>query len=35
MNAASLPHSKLMRSIEMIGAGVAPVLQKQRERTAR
>jgi alkanesulfonate monooxygenase SsuD/methylene tetrahydromethanopterin reductase-like flavin-dependent oxidoreductase (luciferase family) len=35
MNAASLPHSKLMRAIEMIGADVAPVLQKQRERTAR
>ena len=34
MNAASLPHAKLMRSIEMIGADVAPVLQKQRERTA-
>jgi len=35
MNAASLPHVKLMRSIEMIGAGVAPLLLKQRERAAR
>lgn len=28
MNVASLPHEKLMRSIELIGAGVAPVLRK-------
>jgi hypothetical protein len=34
MNAASLPHSKLMRAIEMIGAAVAPVLREQLERTA-
>src|SRR5947209_10322819 len=29
MNAASLPHAKLMRSIEMIGAGVAPVVREE------
>lgn len=29
MNAASLPHAKLMRAIEMLGTRVAPVLQKE------
>ena len=29
MNAASLPHAKLMRAIEAIGARVAPGLQKE------
>jgi probable LLM family oxidoreductase len=29
MNAASLPHAKLMRAIEMLGTQVAPVLQKE------
>jgi len=28
MNAASLPHSKLMRAIEMLGAHVAPALRE-------
>jgi hypothetical protein len=31
MNAASLPHSKLMRAIEMIGTGVAPLVREQLE----
>ena len=29
MNAASLPHAKLMRAIEMLGTRVAPALQKE------
>src|SRR5258708_35274863 len=29
MNAASLPHAKLMRAIETVGAKVAPVLRKE------
>ena len=29
MNAASLPHAKLMRAIEMLGTRVAPVLRKE------
>jgi probable LLM family oxidoreductase len=29
MNAASLPHTKLMRAIEEIGTGVAPVLHRE------
>jgi alkanesulfonate monooxygenase SsuD/methylene tetrahydromethanopterin reductase-like flavin-dependent oxidoreductase (luciferase family) len=29
MNAASLPHEKLVRSIELIGKRVAPVLHKE------
>ena len=29
MNAASLPHSKLMRAIEMLGTKVAPALRKE------
>jgi len=32
MNAASLPHGKLMRAIEAIGARVAPALRKERSR---
>jgi hypothetical protein len=28
MNAASLPHAKLMRAIELIGDRVAPVLRE-------
>jgi hypothetical protein len=35
MNAASLPHSKLMRAIEMIGTRVAPVVRERLELTAR
>ena len=31
MNPASLPHSKLMRAIEAVGEGVAPVLRDARE----
>ena len=31
MNPASLPHSKLMRAIEAVGQGVAPVLRDARE----
>jgi hypothetical protein len=27
MNAASLPHAKLMRAIEMVGTRVAPALR--------
>jgi probable LLM family oxidoreductase len=30
MNASSLPHAKLMRSIEMLGTHVAPILRKER-----
>jgi len=29
MNAASLPHGKLMKAIEMLGTGVAPALRKE------
>jgi hypothetical protein len=29
MNAASLPHAKLMQAIEMLGTRVAPVLHKE------
>jgi alkanesulfonate monooxygenase SsuD/methylene tetrahydromethanopterin reductase-like flavin-dependent oxidoreductase (luciferase family) len=29
MNAASLPHTKLMRAIEMLGTRVAPVLRQE------
>jgi probable LLM family oxidoreductase len=29
MNASSLPHAKLMRAIEMLGTGVAPLLRKE------
>ena len=29
MNAASLPHAKLMQAIEMLGTRVAPVLRKE------
>jgi hypothetical protein len=29
MNAASLPHAKLMRAIELLGTHVAPVLRKE------
>jgi probable LLM family oxidoreductase len=29
MNAASLPHAKLMRAIELLGTGVAPALRKE------
>lgn len=29
MNAASLPHEKLMRAIEMIGTRVAPALREE------
>ena len=29
MNAASLPHAKLMRAIEMLGTRVAPALRKE------
>jgi hypothetical protein len=29
MNAASLPHTKLMRAIEMLGTRVAPALRKE------
>ena len=31
MNPASLPHTKLMRAIEAISEGVAPVLRDARE----
>jgi hypothetical protein len=29
MNAASLPHEKLMKAIEMLGTQVAPALRKE------
>jgi len=29
MNAASLPHGKLMQAIETIGTGVAPALREE------
>jgi hypothetical protein len=29
MNAASLPHAKLMRAIETLGAQVAPALREE------
>jgi hypothetical protein len=29
MNAASLPHAKLMRAIELLGTEVAPALRKE------
>ena len=35
MNAASLPHTKLMRAIELIGARVAPVLRERLSDTVR
>jgi alkanesulfonate monooxygenase SsuD/methylene tetrahydromethanopterin reductase-like flavin-dependent oxidoreductase (luciferase family) len=35
MNAASLPHSKLMRAVEMIGARVVPAVRERLERTPR
>jgi hypothetical protein len=28
MNAASLPHAKLMRAIEILGTRVAPIVRK-------
>jgi probable LLM family oxidoreductase len=35
MNAASLPHAKLMKAIEMLGSQVAPVLRKETAPKAR
>ena len=29
MNASSLPHAKLMRAIELLGAKVAPTLRQE------
>jgi hypothetical protein len=29
MNAASLPHAKLMKAIEMLGTSVAPAVRKE------
>jgi hypothetical protein len=29
MNASSLPHEKLMRSIDLLGTRVAPVVRKE------
>jgi hypothetical protein len=34
MNAASVPHAKLMHATELLGAKVAPILRKELSLTA-